>query len=130
MNALRYINEMRRKIRTIKVKCTAILPNGESKDVVARISVNKINRLNGNGLTSQALYKLAKTGKCETVDHLGNAYVYELLKGTERGVLATDIANINAIEAKEEAEALKAKETTPQQDGETQNGEGTGNAKV
>lgn len=124
MNTLRLINEMRRKVKTIKVKCTAILPNGESKDVVARISVNKINTLKGNGLTSKALYDLAKKGTCETVDHLGNKYVYELLKGTERGVLLTDVNRINEIEAKEEAEAAKA---IAEQDGEKKNDTEVGN---
>lgn len=85
-NALRLINEKLRKVNTIKIKCTVTTANGTTEELTARVAVNKICKLNGNGLNGHTLYQLKKTGKVETTDIFGNKFIYELLAGTERGV--------------------------------------------
>ena len=104
MNPLRKINEHRRRVRTVKIECVVTLPNGKTESVVARVAVNRIGNIGGNGLTGEALYQLRKTGTCETKGADGNTYLYRVLTGTEKAVPADDLAVMNSPEYKKTLE--------------------------
>jgi hypothetical protein len=88
---------MRRKVKTIEVQCDVTTPAGTSESIRARVAVNKINTLNGNGLTTEALHELRKKGTCSSVDSIGNKYVYTLLTGSEKDVDVAEVASMNEV---------------------------------
>lgn len=86
---------MLRKVKTVEVLCTVVTEKGETSAVKARVAVNKINELLGNGLTGKMLYDLKKLGKAETTDQHGNKFVYEIVPESEKSVQATEVATMN-----------------------------------
>lgn len=108
--SLRRLNEMMRKVKTVEVQCDVTTPQGTSESIRARVALNKISLLNGNGLTSEALYELRKKGTCSSVDAIGNKYVYTLLTGTEKDVSVEEVSSMN--EASVEQQGEKNEKTT------------------
>jgi hypothetical protein len=77
MNRLKAYNEYMRKPLLIDVICTVTTADGKVDAVRVTIPRNKINKLNGNSLSSHNLYELAKKGATETTDLYGNHFAYK-----------------------------------------------------
>lgn len=82
MNKLQKLNELLRKPKLVDVKCTVTDTQGKVDAIKVTVARNKLNRLNGNSLTSLHLFELAKKGRTEVTDMYGNHFVYELLETT------------------------------------------------
>lgn len=94
MNSLRLINELKRKVKTVKIKCSVTTINGETKDTTARIVLSKLNQIQGNGLSSKNLYDLVKLGSCQTKDVSGNVFKYEILPGSEKSLSRAELQKL------------------------------------
>jgi hypothetical protein len=80
MNPLALLNRLKRGPLTVKIRCTATTATGQTDTVEVTIQKNKINKLQGNGLSSVHLYDLAKKGKTRTADLFGNVFEYEIVE--------------------------------------------------
>ncbi len=72
-----------RQPKLTDVICTVTTAEGKTEAVRVTIARNKVNQLNGNGLTAHNCYELSKTGKTQSADIYGNTFVYELAAATE-----------------------------------------------
>lgn len=78
MNNLRAINTLVRGTHLVEVTCTATTAQGKKEEVKVKVAYNKLNKLQGNGLTSKDIYTLKKTGACTSKDTYGNSFTYVL----------------------------------------------------
>lgn len=74
------MRSLKKSVKLAKIKCTVTTADGAKTDTVeATIQFNKLNQLNGNGITAKNLYELRRTGKTVSQDVHGNVYTYELI---------------------------------------------------
>ena len=97
-----------RAIKLCNVKCTATDTQGKVESVKVTVAANKLNKLNGNNLTSLNLYELAKKGRTEVTDIHGNHFVYELLETTIPTFESTAAPELNetVVQPKEDKNEL------------------------